>query len=155
MNLDLVVLKSDESKTMPLALSMINDFVAIGVEHEVPPMPVVPIARVLSKSFKIVTVPQRVRAVVSKADQLGLVFEQGCGIVSEKVLTLFSAKEWISQISLIQSKYVGYWLLWGVNWMVLDRDDLAQVFKDDGVYRMQYEEAARIEAARLIDALKN
>lgn len=148
--LDLVVLESDPAKSATLTPDMFSRLVAVGMDTR-PVIPVVPNAT-WQAVFSIVTSPERVKAVALAADGLDIMFRRAYGIRSEKVLDLFTAETWMAHRHCVRPEHVGYWLLWGINWMVIDEAQLMEALISSDTKAL-YEAASREEAVRSLDAI--
>ena len=119
-DLQIVIFRSDPVRSRSLTFGGIIELLSTAIPEIGVPIPLVP-TNVLTKDFHILTYPPAVSRVAVVAEQLGLKYDYVHAATQTKILEYnFTDKDWLTAADLLPERYVGHWLVWGVNWLVLD-----------------------------------
>lgn len=128
-SLDIVVFESDPTRSAPITPAMFSDLVDMSSESV--PIPVVPTA-LLSSDFSIITYPPIVKRTALWADKYGIRFKRAYGASSIRLLTLLPDDQtWMSWGRFLSPVEMGWWMLWGLNWLVIDAKLLMEFMQLD------------------------
>lgn len=151
--LDLIVLESAVD-SRPLTVEGFTRLMDAAIGSDPPPVPIAPTA-LFTPEFKVVTYTQRVRALILEAERQKLVFAGGHGISSYGVFRLFPKGRWADMAVHLSADHAGLWLLWGLNWMVIDVEEVNPLLRSNPVMMNAFAERSRQEVVRHLDAIHN
>ena len=88
----------------------------------------------LGYNFRLITYPRGVRHLLHAADGHGLKFDYGHATTFDKVLML-SKDTWVDVLKHVSSQrwpstVPSHWAVWGLNWIVVDNEDIQPIITD-------------------------
>ena len=161
-DLQIVIFRSDPVRSRSLTFGGIIELLSTAIPEIGVPIPLVP-TNVLTKDFHILTYPPAVSRVAVVAKQLGLWFDYVHGATQTKILEYKISEEyWLSVANILPDNLLGHWLLWGVNWLILDSHQalrrqtlFGRAIQDNPRWKQLYEDAEREDTYRSLISIHN
>ena len=161
-DLQIVIFRSDPARSNRLTFDGVIKLLEAAIPPTGVPIPMVP-TDALTKDFHILTYPPAVSRVAVVAEQLGLQFDYVHGATQTKILEYnISEAYWLMIASILPDNLLGHWLLWGVNWMILDSHQALHrqtvfgcAIENDLRWKQLYEAAEREDTYRSLISIHN
>lgn len=151
----LIIVIFEANHTIPLTPGMFIDLLDAVTEVVGVPIPVVP-TRLLSSNYQLLTYGVAVKAIAKFAEIHHIKFNYIHGAAQSKILDLVpNTNIWLEWTNILPLAYKGWWLLWGTNWLVIDKPDIDKFFEANPTARIPYEQALREDTYRSLISIEN
>ena len=118
MALDLVILKAETE----INSKQIAHIISASVKHP----PAIPVGLLDSKT--LITYPQGVKIALRASEVLNMAFNEGIQVDITKLLTI-SKDLWLKiaeELAPYPPEILAHWIVWGLNWIIIDNCDVQQ-----------------------------